>query len=142
MELWQQLIVDGNECFEQREWLEAENYYYLAENVIAKQWQQDLENTQLLLAWVASLHNLSALFEAQGESQAALRYLTMPHHRLLTMLQQRSLSENFEMTMYRAIKVTLMPLLEFSQRHPICDDCLAQLQLTKQWLLNSQPTLH
>jgi len=142
MESWQTLIERGNHCFDNQAWTEAENYYYQAESMIEQEWQQDVENVELLLAWVASLHNLSNLFEAQGEAQVALRYLTLPHYRLLTLYRESVLSDESEIMMYRAIKITLLPLLEFSRRYPICNSCLEHLQATKEWLLTPNKTLH
>ncbi|NRA83923.1 MAG: hypothetical protein HRU22_09220 [Gammaproteobacteria bacterium] len=142
MESWQTLIARGNESFNQQNWIDAESFYYQAESIIEQQWQQDLNNIELLLAWVASLHNLSSLFEAQGKAESALRYLTLPHYRLLTLYQESALSEETEIMMHRAIKVTLLPLLEFSSRYPICSSCLEHLQATKEWLLSPQKILH
>jgi len=142
MKSWQTLIERGNHSFDAQDWLEAENCYYQAESIIEKEWQQDLENVELLLAWVASLHNLASLFEAQGEAQVALRYLTLPHYRLLTLYRESALNDESEQMMYRAIKVTLFPLLEFSRRYPICSSCLEHLQATKEWLLTPYKTLH
>jgi len=142
MASWQTLIARGNDSFDQQAWTEAENYYYQAESAIEKEWQQDIDNVELLLAWVASLHNLSTLFEAQGEAQVALRYLTLPHYRLLTLYRESELNDQSELMLYRAIKVTLFPLLEFSRRYPICSSCLEHLQATKEWLLAPNKVLH
>jgi len=53
MESWQTLSTRGNHSFNQQDRLEAENYYYQAESILEHQWQQDLDNVELLLAWVA-----------------------------------------------------------------------------------------
>lgn len=142
MEQWQSLMAYGNDSFDSQAWHDAEHYYYQAESLIAQQWQDDIENVELLLAWVASLHNLAALFEAQGQPQTALRYLTLPHYQLMSLFKKNQISAEFEATIYRAIKVTLQPLLEFSRHYPICDSCLAHLQTTKEWLLTPASSLH
>ena len=60
---WQQLMKQGNDCFDQQQWLQAEYFYQEAITSLDSLWQQDIENIELLMAWISGVHNLSALFE-------------------------------------------------------------------------------
>ena len=142
MQIWQTLMREGNDCFDQCAWLDAEQYYNKALALIELDWQEDRNNVELLLAWIAGLHNLSTLFEEQGDSELALRYLTLPHQWMLALSQDDSIPDELQAMAMRAIKITLMPLLEFSKNHPICEQCYHALQATKDWLTSPAQTLH
>jgi len=134
MDRWKMIMAQGNDSYAQQSWLDAEQSYYQAVDVIEHLWDEDVENVELLLAWIAGLHNLSVLFEQQGLECEALRYLAIPHQRILKMVGDASRSEKFHQELMRTARITLQPLLEFSQRNVICEGCLASLKLNNEWL--------
>ncbi len=58
----------------------------------------------------------------------------------MALLRGESTSESLRLLAMQAVKVTLMPLLEFSHRHPICESCYETLQISPEWLAN--PVIH
>lgn len=142
MQYWQMLMENGNTCFDTQSWQEAESCYQDAIEQIKLKWEEEPENFELLMGWISGQHNLATLYEAQGLNYTALRYLTMPHHWMMALLRGESVSESFRALAMKAVKVTLLPLLEFSHRHPICDTCYEALQISPEWLSNPHPVIH
>ncbi len=142
MQTWQVLMENGNTCFNAKSWIEAEECYQKAIDHIRRQWDEEPENFELLMGWICGQHSLAALYEAQGQHYAALRYLTMPHRWIMALLREESTPESLRALVTRVVKATLTPLLEFSQRHPICDSCYEELQISPEWLANSNPVIH
>ncbi|WP_435276468.1 hypothetical protein ACMAZF_05625 [Psychrobium sp. nBUS_13] len=142
MDQWKMMMAVGNECFHQQSWFDAEQSYYQAVDIIEDLWNNDMENIELLQAWIAGQHNLSSLFEQQGLECEALRYLTIPHQRVLSLINQGACSTSFHHALMLTAKITLHPLLEFSQRHPICDGCITGLKLSKEWLSTPAHQFH
>jgi len=120
---WQRLLTHGNECYEQQNWLQAEYYYKEAESQLDYLWSCDVTNVNLLMAWIASLHNLATLFEQQGNNQAGLHHLLIPHQRMLNLTQSEEASEDIKAIAINALKFTFTPILMYTKRHPICKNC-------------------
>lgn len=142
MNRWKIIMAQANDSYAQQSWLDAEQSYYQAVDIIEDLWDADVENMELLLAWIAGLHNLSVLFEQQGLECEALRYLAIPHQRVLTLVSHASHSRFFHEALMKAARITLQPLLEFSQRHVICEGCVASLKLNKEWLATPSHQYH
>ena len=142
MENWQSMMKTGNAFFEQCAWFDAQYYYQNAISHIEALWSSDPQNIQLLLGWISGMHNLSALFEIQGDFQTALYYLKAPHEHMSSITQDDTQSESMQLIALRALKITLTPLLEFSQQHPICDPCLDSLHAAEEFINSSQPIIH
>ncbi len=87
MQTWQVLMENGNTCFNARSWLDAEHCYQEVIEHIARQWEDEPENFELLMGWISGQHNLSVLYETQGQHYTALRYLIMPHHWIIGTLE-------------------------------------------------------
>lgn len=134
MDQWKMMMALGNDSFHEQSWLDAEQSYYQAVDIIEDLWNDDAENIELLQAWIAGQHNLSSLFEKQGLECEALRYLTIPHRRVLELIQQGACSQRFHQQLMLTAKITLQPLLEYGQRNPMCDGCINTLNLNKEWL--------
>lgn len=134
MNRWKMIMAQGNDSYAQQSWLDAEQSYYQAVDLIEELWEGDVENCELLVAWINGQHHLSALFEQQGLECEALRYLAIPYQRVLTLISQSSASSSFHHMLINAAKITLQPLLAFSQANEMCEGCLASLKLSKQWL--------
>lgn len=142
MENWQSMMKTGNALFEQCAWFDAQYYYQNAISHIEALWVSDPQNIQLLLGWISGMHNLSALFEIQGDFQTALYYLKAPHEHMLSITQDDTQTESMQLIALKALKITLAPLLEFSEQHPICDSCLASLNAAEEFINSSQPIIH
>jgi len=114
--LWQRLLSFGNECYKKENWLQAEYYFKEAESQLDFLWALDLENIHLLMAWITSLHNLSKVYELQGDEQLALRHLLIPHYRVLEVTQDESSSEDLKVIAINALNLTFKPILSFTQK--------------------------
>ena len=142
MEMWQILIQKGNHSFNHELWSHAEDYYHQAVECLEQRWQEDIENMELMFAWISTFHNLAVLYEVQDKPKVAFRYLQIPHQRITEITQQQEYSEEAQSIALHALKLTLTPMLNFSKKHPACDGCLASLRKIEVAVNAMQPVLH
>jgi hypothetical protein len=142
VQTWKEIVLHGNACFDQERWYDAEAYYMSAIDQLESLWLLDKENCQLMMGWVAAMHNVSSLKEKQGQSKAALKPLMQAYKTIMSLLNTASISEGFHFSVRRAALTALIPLLDFSKTHPICDCCKASLEASWQKLESSQYALH
>ncbi|WP_422459325.1 MULTISPECIES: hypothetical protein [unclassified Endozoicomonas] len=141
MNQWQQKLHQGNVNFHQCKWRSAETAYLDAARMLEHEWFKDLDNPQLMMAWIAAMHNLAALYENQKIPQKASEFLVFPYRRIITLIKSGGLSEAFKPPLLKALKCTVIPLLEFSTKHRICKCCQHYLDEAKEWLSLSWPDL-
>lgn len=139
---WQSLLTNGNECFHDGRWLQAEYYYTEAYELLADAYHHHPYSSDILMAWICTCHNLSSLFEAQGEMEVALRYLKLPHEYLVNLADHEQSSEDVKLIAIKALSITVKPILAFSKKHPICDSCLNELTRLQSMLNDLNTTLH
>ena len=87
MEIWQLLLVKGNDSFNKQELPLAEDYYHQAIECLEQEWHADLENSSLLMAWISAFHNLAVLYEETGRAKNGFSVFTNPpstHDRIVT----------------------------------------------------------
>ena len=142
MRQWQRLLSDGNECFDNEKWLQAEYFYKEAASYLDILWAADISNIELLMAWIGSCHNLAVLYEKQGNPQVSLEYLLIPHRRMLTLSKSGEHCEDMQLIALKALNLTFMPVLLFSKKYSICKDCQQALEEFKTQLDENQGTLH
>ena len=112
MQTWKVLMEDGHRCVSEKSWLDAELCYHNAVEQIKLQWENKPEDEALLMAWISTQHHLASIYEAQDQHYTALRYLTMPHQWMMSLLRGEAVADTFKALTTQAIKVTLMPLLD------------------------------
>ena len=139
---WKRLLTFGNECFEKQNLLQAEYYYKEAESQLDYLWTADPENVQLLMAWICALHNLSTLFELQGNKQIGLEYLLIPHNRMLNLSHSEETSDDLKLIAIKALKITFKPILTFTQKHPICGGCEQVIKEFQNHINSSKEVIH
>ncbi|WDE07070.1 DUF2753 family protein [Thalassomonas viridans] len=142
MALWQDLLGNGNRCFDNKDYLQAEYYFQQAQACLDELWTHDGKNSRLLTAWITASHNLAALFEYQGNPELALSYLQLPHQRVLAISQDQEYDEDMRLIAQNALRLTLRALLEFAQKYPICQSCLKQLTDLQALIEQDSPRLH
>jgi hypothetical protein len=142
MEVWQMLLVKGNNSFNKLDMLLAEEYYHQAIECIEQEWYANIENCNLLMAWISAFHNLAVLYEEQDQPKMAYRYLQIPHQRVTELAQQPNSSDDLKFVALRSLKITLTPLIAFSKKHPACDICLSALEKMEIAVNASQPVMH
>ncbi|NQZ20737.1 MAG: hypothetical protein HRT53_01675 [Colwellia sp.] len=142
MRQWQRLLSDGNECFDNEKWLQAEYFYKEAVSYLDILWAADISNIELLMAWIGSCHNLAVLYEKQGNPQISLEYLLIPHNRMLALSKSGEHCDDMQLIALKALKLTFIPVLLFSQKYSICKDCHQALKEFKTQLDENQGTIH
>ena len=139
---WQGLLHKGNQSFKDKQMLQAEFYYKEAVDRLDQLWSEDLTNVELLMAWICAAHNLSTLFEEQGDNDVSLQYLLLPHHRLLSIVSSCNYEDDVQLIAMRALKITFMPILSFTKKHPVCAECLKTMKEFELALAQQEPQLH
>ena len=134
MHPWQEKLYQGNANFHQQNWKSAETDYLEALQLLEKDWFKALDNAQLMMAWIATMHNLATLYEQQKLPQKASEFLVFPYRRIMTLIKSAQMPEEFTFPLLRALKCTVISLLEFSDRHPVCKCCQCHLDEARQWL--------
>jgi hypothetical protein len=94
------------------------------------------------MSWICVSHNLATLFEARDSAELSLQHLLIPHHRMLSICNSDDMSEDEKLIAQNALKVTFMPILMFSKRHPMCEICLETLSEFKAQLESTQLVTH
>lgn len=142
MQSWKETVLHGNHCFDQERWYDAQAQYLSAIEQLEVLWQRDKENAQLMMGWIAAMHNLSSLHERLDKPKAALQPLMQSYKTIMLLYDDKSLGEEFQFYVMKAARTCLMPLLEFSKNNPICDCCKASLEASWQKLKSAHCVLH
>ena len=142
MEVWQLLLLKGNDSFNKQDLLLAEEYYHQAIEGLEKKWQANIDDYDLLQAWINIFHNLAVLYEELEQPKMAFRYLQIPHQRMTELSQQVENGEDLQLIAIRSLKITLAPLLAFSKKHPACEGCLSSLKKIESAVNECQPVMH
>lgn len=117
-EKWQELLTIGNDFYKSNKWQEAEYHYELAFVLLLDKCQNQPADSDMLMAWICTCHNLSTLFENQNKLPAAMRYLLLPHEHCKHILAEHCADEEAKSLAIQAMSVTLPPIVEFSNNHP------------------------
>ena len=139
---WKEIVRHGNQCFDQRRWYDAQALYYSAIEQLERLWSGDKENIQLMMGWIAAMHNLASLYEEQGREKSALQPLMTSYKTIMTLKADGPLNDEFSYYVTKATRITLLAIIEFSKKHPICDCCKAGLEASWQELQTTQNVLH
>ena len=142
MEIWQTLLINGNDNFDNKQWTQAHDCYQQAVECLDVLCSQDKQNFNLLMAWISGLHNLSALYEAQGKSRLAMSYLMQPHQRLIDRSQAQQLCSSAQLLVLRGLNITFSPIVALSKKYPNCVSCQEALPQAQALMRLTQPTTH
>ncbi|MCU4677640.1 hypothetical protein N7931_18655 [Catenovulum sp. 2E275] len=142
MHTWQNLLTQGNDCFNADQWQEAEGYYQQAIDLLDSQLHQNPKSQEAIQAWICSYHNLATLFQRTGELQKAQKCLLIPHQSMRYLADSEHADDELQVLALQALKVTVIPLLEFAQKHPVCDSCFDALMNQYRQAFYQTQTLH
>lgn len=142
MHEWQRLLLQGNMSFESEDWLTAEYCYQTAYDLLEDKWMSHLEDHELLMAWICACHNLSAVYESQGDLRVAVQYLLIPHTKVQDLVNNDRAPEALTALAIKAINTTMSPILAFMKTHPMCDDCKKELMSVSLFSLPAGEALH
>jgi len=123
MHEWQRLLLRGNMSFECQDWLTAEYCYQTAYDLLEDKWMSHQESAHLLMAWICACHNLSAVYESQGDLTVAAQYLLIPHAKVQDLANGVSVPEIVSALAIKAMHTTMSPILSFMKTYPLCDEC-------------------
>jgi hypothetical protein len=139
---WKETVLHGNHCFDQERWYDAQTHYLFAIEQLEVLWRRDKENAQLMMGWIAAMHNLSSLHERLDKPKAALQPLMQSYKTVMVLYDDKSIGEEFKISVMKAARTCLMSLLEFSKNNPICDCCKRSLEASWQKLKSAHCVLH
>ncbi|TWX53397.1 hypothetical protein [Colwellia hornerae] len=123
---WQMLLKQGNDCFFNRQWQQAEFFYSEAYDLLAYGYKSNPLCSETMMAWICSCHNLSSLYEEIGKLTLSLRFLSVPHEYLKSVSQSEHASNDIKLLAFKGLSLTLPPLLVFRKNNPICDECVKE----------------
>lgn len=141
---WQSLLTLGNDCFQENQWSQAEFFYTEAYDLLIHAYRSTPLSAEILMAWICTCHNLSALHEARGDLPLALKFLKIPNEYLSDVTQSTVPCEDAKLIAYKCMSLTMSPILLFSKKYPVCDDCRSKkaLQIPEISQLSSQSLIH
>lgn len=139
---WQSLLRLGNQCFEERRWDQAEYFFSEAYDTLAFAYRNDPLSSDLLNAWLCACHNLSTLYESLGNLKLSLRFLMIPHDYLTEVTNSDCLNEDVKLIAFNGMNITLNPIMQFAQKHPMCEDCKSKLVQLQQLLEQENQPIH
>jgi len=139
---WQSLLKLGNECFHDKQWNQAEYFYSEAYDLLAYGYRNDPLSAHTLMAWICSCHNLSSLYEKVGNLELSLKFLTIPHEYLKEISESNMPNDDVKLIAFKGMSLTLPPILSFSKKYPICDDCVSKLASLEKLIAKDNSYVH
>ncbi|MCH2057818.1 MAG: hypothetical protein MK214_14640 [Thalassotalea sp.] len=139
---WQELLRQGNDCFHEQRWNQAEFYYSEAYDLLAFSYRANPLCSQTLMAWICSCHNLSSLYEEMSNIDLALRFVMAPHEYLLEVSNSSVDNEDVKLIAFKGLSLTLPAVMSFAQKYPICEDCLQKFTSLQQLMDHEEKSIH
>ncbi|WP_076409241.1 hypothetical protein [Shewanella sp. UCD-KL12] len=115
METWRHLMAKANQAFKCGDWLAAEQQYLIAMTRINVLYTEDTNNEQVLMAWLATSHNLSELYGKLGRSDAQLSHIMVPYHQLKNRLITQSDNEAIYAAILHGLTLSCKELYLYQQ---------------------------
>lgn len=139
---WQLLLQQGNDHFHDKQWGQAEVLYSEAYDLLAHSYRNNPVCIETLMAWICTCHNLSSLYESVDKMTLALRFLTVPHEYLLEVTQSEINNEQIKLVAMKGLNLTLPAIVQFSQKHPLCEQCIKKHASLETLLADEQSVIH
>ncbi|REL29857.1 hypothetical protein [Thalassotalea euphylliae] len=139
---WQSLLKLGNESFHEQQFQQAEFFYSEAYDLLAHQYRSSPKCADTLMAWICTCHNLSSLYEEMGRLEVSLRFLMVPHEYLIEVTESEVQDEDIKLIAFKGLSLTLAPIMQFAQKHPICEGCKDKLESMEQLLSQDASQIH
>ena len=124
---WQSAMLKGNECFDSRDWFEAEQHYYRAIELLDMLWQKCSDSIEAMQGWVCGYHNLAATFEQQGQLERAAHCLMHAHYTILNHANNDDVPGMAQSNALRMSSITYKSIVEFKKNHQNCAKCMSEL---------------
>ncbi|WP_017446981.1 hypothetical protein [Gayadomonas joobiniege] len=127
MNRWQKLMQQGNVHYSDNNFAKAALFYHRAIRQLEIQKENKPESIEAVQGWICGFHNLAQVFQRTGDIEKARDCLIIPHQTMLAVSRNKKASNQQQVNAIQALKLTLIPLLEFAQKYPTCEHCLESL---------------
>lgn len=114
---WQHYLDSGNNNFYDGHWNNAKLYYLQAYDVLFDKCQTCPNCIESLMGYVATCHNLAALFEKLGDMPLALKFVTIPNEYCQALLQNQN-NQELQLLAIKALNLTYRAKVNFLHQHP------------------------
>lgn len=114
---WQVLVKQGNHSFARKDWLEANQCYTKAFEILTRQCHQSPSCMASLIAWIGVCHNLADLFQQQADLDCALRFLQLPYQYCKQKVELE-VDDEIKLTALNAMNLAWSALSMFCKKHP------------------------
>ncbi|QFU22327.1 hypothetical protein FM038_009255 [Shewanella eurypsychrophilus] len=115
MDTWRQVICEANRAFQAGDWQDAERQYLIAISRINHLYSEYTNDEQIMMAWLASYHNLSELYGRQGKADAQLTHIMTPYHQLRNRLITQADNEPIYAAILHGLKLSCKELYLFQK---------------------------
>jgi len=139
---WQSLLKLGNDSFHDNKWSQAEFFYSEAYDILAHGYRSNPLSADILMAWVCTCHNLSSLYETLGELDLSLKFLKVPYDYLMEVSESNVPEEDVKLIAFKALSLTIAPILMFAKKYPMCDECQSKLGALKKLIEQKEIFIH
>ncbi|CAM3284612.1 hypothetical protein [Shewanella violacea] len=116
MDTWRQLIYEANQAFQAGNWQDAEHQYLVAVSRINYLYSEHANDEQIMMAWLASYHNLSELYGRQGKAEAQLSNIMIPYHQLKNRLITQADNEPIYVAILHGLKLSCKELYLYQKK--------------------------
>jgi len=138
---WQSLLQLGNKYFHDNKWIQAEFFYNEAYDLLELSFRNEPFSSDTLMAWVCTCHNLSYLYEIQGNLDLSLQFLLVPHDYLKGIAESNTLNDDIKGVALKGMSLTHPPILLFTKKYSVCDDCRSFVEIQSKTLEKTSVTL-
>ena len=137
-----QIQRDSKESYGKPQWDAQERHYKEMLKEAQSLWNKQQDDFSLLRECISWMHNLSNLYEEQGESTKAYYYLVTPHNWIVDKLHDPALSKDDSDRTLNILGMTFTPLYEYSLKQECCNTCRQNLEEQREWFEQTMKQLH
>jgi hypothetical protein len=137
-----QIERDSKGSYGKPQWDAQERHYKEMLKEAQSLWIKQQDDFSLLRECISWMHNLSSLYEEQGESTKAYYYLVTPHNWVVDKLHDPALSKDDSDRTLNILGMTFTPLYEYSHKQECCNTCRQNLEEQREWFEQTMKQLH
>ena len=137
-----QIKRDSKGSYGKPQWDAQERHYKEMLKEAQSLWNKQQDDFSLLRECISWMHNLSNLYEEQGESTKAYYYLVTPHNWVVDKLHDPALSKDDSDRTLNILGMTFTPLYEYSLKQECCNTCRQNLEEQREWFEQTMKQLH
>lgn len=108
--------------------INSERFYREEIYNLEKKLSDEPKSVGSLCDWIANYHELALIYQQKGDVVQAQKCLLIPNKSMLYMAQNHNGDKEWEEIAFKALGLTLPPLLAFTEAHPPCKQCINELK--------------